>query len=416
MRRWLPTLFALLVVVVPLHAAPREARIPLHEGKIRLADLSEKLLTEMHLKPRWISLPGTIDVHDVEGTLCVDALNHAFGEGCRVTLQGDALVLHLDREKLPKDWDGTKIAIRVFTSFAAPESTAAQQRRYGFLLPKQIDENRRLVVLIHGLACTRDIWTSVIPLLEQEGYQVATFSYPAAQGIGDSAEFFSQHMKGLRELYPRLKVDVVTHSMGSLVARAYVEGPAYQGGVEHLVLLTPPNHGSSWARAEFAAKAMEHYELWRHDPEWRWTWMVTDGLGEAARDLMPDSPFLRQLNAVPRREGVRYTIVAGTLSPTWRIAANVVGAPAGWVPKRVANCWGFRQCRHGLENASASLRGHQSDNDGPVSLASARLAGVDDFVMIHEDHAGMLSYANGKAPAVWEIVRERLRGKNTATK
>ena len=39
--------------------------------------------------------------------------------------------------------------------------------------------------------------------------------------------------------------------------------------------------------------------------------MFTDGHGEAADDLKPDSEFLKALNAGPRRAGVRYTIILG---------------------------------------------------------------------------------------------------------
>ena len=50
--------------------------------------------------------------------------------------------------------------------------------------------------------------------------------------------------------------------------------------------------------------------------------MVTDGLGEAGADLEPHSDFLERLNARPRREGVKYTIIAGNQHPARRMTAN----------------------------------------------------------------------------------------------
>lgn len=407
MHRWFITLFA-FTMALPLVAAPHEARIPLHEGKIRLADVSEKLLAELHCPVRWCPLPGSIDVRDLEGTRFVDALNHAFGDGCRVNVQDDSLVLHVDRDKLPRDGDAMKAAVRIFTEYAAPENAAAQYRQYGLLLPTSVDLNRPLVILVHGLDCNRWVWQSIWPLLEDEGYQVATFSYPASQAIGDSAKMLAENVAAIREMYPTLKLDVVAHSMGSLVARSYIESPEYHGGIGHFIMLSPPNHGSHWAGAEFVSKGIEHFALWRHNPEWHWTWMITDGLGEASRDLQPKSIFLKRLNEAPRREGVKYTIVAGNQNPAWNFAASVVGTPARWVPGRIANWWGFRQTRHGLEEASASLRGHRSDNDGPVSLKSARLNGVDDFVVLHVEHVALLNADGGQPPAVWKILRDRL--------
>lgn len=407
MLRWL-LMIVVLVTTLPLRAAPHEARIPLHDGKIRFADFSEKLLTELHCPARLIPLPGTLDVRQLEATRFVDALNTTFGDGCRITLQDQSLILHLDREKLPADCDAMKVAVRIFTACAAPENTAAQLRQYGLLLPCEIDADKPLVILVHGLDCNRWIWQSIWPLLEREGFQVASFSYPASQSIGDSAKLLAENIAALRETYPSIKLDVVAHSMGSLVARSYIEGDAYAGGIRHLVMLAPPNHGSTWAKAEILSKGFEHYELWRHDPEWHWTWMITDGLGEAARDLKPKSAFLERLNKGPRRDGVKYTIIAGNQNPGWNLAASWVGAPARWVPKRAANWWGFRQTRHGLENASASLSKHKSDNDGPVSLSSARLEGVEDFVVMHVEHAEILCGRERQPPPAWELVRDRL--------
>ncbi len=41
------------------------------------------------------------------------------------------------------------------------------------------------------------------------------------------------------------KVNIVTHSMGSLVARSYVQGNSYASDVDNLIMIAPPNKGSS---------------------------------------------------------------------------------------------------------------------------------------------------------------------------
>src|SRR4051812_48846822 len=187
MLRWIASIAALLVswttlVAAPAQAVPHQARVPLHDGKIRLADFSQKLLTEMHCPDSWanrIRLPGTIDVHDLGGSKFVEAMNASLGDACRLSLDGDAaLVLNVDCEKLPKDWDATKVAVRVFTAYAAPEYTAAQQREFGLLLPETIDPQKPMVVLIHGLDCNYRIWRCIASFLERDGYQVAYFNYP----------------------------------------------------------------------------------------------------------------------------------------------------------------------------------------------------------------------------------------------
>jgi triacylglycerol esterase/lipase EstA (alpha/beta hydrolase family) len=380
MHRSLVWFFSLFITASAM-ASPHEARLP---------------------------LPRFLHAESLVATPFIDGLNHALGDGCRVSLRDHALVIHLDREKLPASCDAAKLAVRVFTSYAAPGSTAAQAQNYGLRLPRNFDPNRRLVILVHGLDCNHHFWDGFLPLFDRDGEQVATFSYPSSQGIADSADLFAQHLSALHEEFPDLQLDLVTHSMGSLIARLYVEGPAYRGNVHHLIMLTPPNHGSTWVRAEIFAKAIDHYQQYRHDPQWHWTWMLTDGLGEAARDLAPKSAMIHQLDSLSRRPGVEYTIVAGDQNPAWHIAAGVAAAPARWVPKRISNWWGIRQTRHVIEAASRRLDRHKSDNDGPVSLRSARLDGVDDFVILHADHSEMLNWHHGSPPASWETIRDRL--------
>ena len=159
-------------------------------------------------------------------------------------------------------------------------------------------------------------------LLSHEGYQVAYFSYPGDQPIDDSAATLAQHLTDLRAQYPALKVDIVAHSMGGLVARDYIETPRYAGGIDRLIMIGTPNAGSTWAKFRFILSLQQHYQLWRADPEWSMSWFLTEGFGEAGRDLAPDSPFLKRMSAPPRRAGVRCTIVAGTQHPASRSAPN----------------------------------------------------------------------------------------------
>ena len=354
-------------------AAPREARLP---------------------------LPGRVDLDRVRDSRVVSALNQSLGDGLRVSTSSTSLVLHFDVDKLPRSCQSMSKAVRTFTAAAAPGATAAQAAEYGLFLPRAFDPARPLVVLVHGLDCDGANWDDMAALLSAEGHQVACFNYPSDQPVADSAALLGREMIALRRRFPAMPTDLLAHSMGCLVSRAYVEGPDYAGGVGRLVLVAPPNHGSDWARARLLLEADEHYHLWRHDPHWRPSWPITDGLGEAGRDLRPGSAFLKQLNARPRRAGVRYTIVAGSQTPTRRVTARCLDATSDSIGGRAASWWGLRQCKSKLSAAA--------DGDGPVKIASARLAGVDDFVIVSSDHAG-LYFARGRTPpAAWDTVRDRL--------
>jgi pimeloyl-ACP methyl ester carboxylesterase len=411
-RRTFAAAIALLFSTAVAAASPHEARVPLHDGKLRVADLSTKLVDELHLPAAVAHLPGTgseIDLRGVGGWLAVEAMNRSLGDGCQLTVSGDALVLHVDPQLLPHSLDSAKRAVRVFTATAAPVATAAQARHFGLHLPAKVDPRQPMVILIHGLDMDDLEWQPIAELLNRSGYQVAYFGYPDDQPIADDAALLAQHLSALRESFPSLRLSIVTYSMGALVARACVEGPAYSGRIEHLIMLAPPNHGSTWARYRILCEWREHWLLAMHDSDWSPTWMITDGLGEAGRDLMPDSAFLRELNAQPRRAGVRYTIIEGNEHPVRRITAEVVEGSERLIPNRVAGWWGFRQCRSGLAHLATSLSSKSDESDGPVTLASAALPGVSDIVIVHADHATIYRSNGDQPPTAWQTIQDRLQ-------
>jgi hypothetical protein len=135
--------------------------------------------------------------------------------------------------------------------------------------------------------------------------------------------------------------------------------------------------------------------------------MITDGLGEAGGDLKPRSKFLKALNARGRRDGVKYTIIAGNQHPARRVTANCLDRTADWIPNRVSNWWGFRQTKDKLEDTAGRMR-QRGDSDGPVSVKSCRLTGVDDFVVVAADHVSLYYPINGNPPAAWDTIRDRL--------
>ena len=388
-------------------AAPHEAHVPLRDGRLDLGDLSAALCRELRL-PQCELGAGRVSLEGWRGARLVDAMNRSLGDGCRVTVGRESLVLRVDPDKLPRDCAAMSRAVRVFTAVAAPEATAAQAAYYGLHLPEHFEEAAPLVVLVHGLDCDRVNWGGMTQCLTAEGYQVAYFTYPSDQPVAESAALFAKNMRTLRNAFPRAAANVLAYSMGGLVSRGYIEGPDYAGGVERLIMIGTPNTGSGWSRMRWALELEEHYDLWRHEKNWSPSWMVTDGLGEAGRDLKPGSKFLRDLNARPRREGVKYTIVCGSQHPARKVGADWLDCTATWVPRRVSGWWGFRHVKQGLESRADTVRNKSGGSDGPVKVSRAKLAGVDDFVVVHADHARLYIGTAKEPPAAWDTIRDRL--------
>jgi len=404
----------LLAVVLTLALPPlalasnHQADIPLDNGKLRSETLTSQTLKAVHLPGiGWGSY--SLDVGDWHDSNFIRAVNRSLAGACKVQITPDNLHLELDPAKLPRSCDQAKQIIRTFTATVAPDASARQQRSWGLLMPRNVDQSRRLVILVHGLDCNRSNWGPMTELLKNQGYQVAYFTYPSDGPLEDSVTMLASEMEGVRETFPSVHISFIAHSMGGLVTRAYLEGPRYRGNVDHLILLGTPNQGSRWATYRVGLELREHWHLWQTDSQWSPTWIITDGLGEAGRDLKPQSKFLTQLNAHPRRDGVHYTIVAGNQNLGCRFSATAVNSTANIIPTSARNWWGLKQTHSALRHWSESLKNHKGDDDGPVSIKSTQLAGVDDFVLLAADHNSLYYPVDGaKAPAAWTIIQDRL--------
>lgn len=395
LSRWVAA--TVLAVASVAQAELREVQIPLRDGKLSIPLLTETLTQKMGLPGiEWGS--GAIDMQGIARSAVTAALNKALGEGCQVSVSTDALSIRYDTEKLPS----AKQAARTFTAELDPVAAANQASKWGLLLPARVNPQQRTVILLHGVDCTRECLSSLAELLSAEGYQVAYFGYPDDQAIADSARRFTAELKATRETFPEMPIDVVAFSMGSLVARETIEGPDYPGGVGRLILLAPPNHGSQWARVRHVLEWRQQWEQFRHDPNYKWTWSITDGLGEAGNDLLPGSDFLAQLNGRPRRDGVKYTIINGNVHPIVNMGADLADGTANLLGRRVSGWIKVDALAH-------KLRNHEARSDGPVSIESTKLAGVDDVVTLRADHNMIYRSTNGQPPAAWETIRDRLK-------
>jgi pimeloyl-ACP methyl ester carboxylesterase len=229
----------------------------------------------------------------------------------------------------------------------------------------------------------------MVPELERAGFGVVVYDFPDNQDLDRTVSDFAAQWRDFRaERGETRPWSIVTHSMGGLLARSYVEGDDYAGDVSDLILIGPPNAGSALAKAQGLLQWIEGLQ----GVDARAAGMlgeISEGLGEAAHDLQPESVFLKHLNGRSRRAGVRYCILAGdrgflTRESRARIESRLVSA------ERLTGIFG-RVARLAVADLPAVLNElGEGTGDGAVSVASTRLEGVNEHRVIHANHVELI--------------------------
>lgn len=191
------------------------------------------------------------------------------------------------------------------------------------------------VILIHGVVRSSKCFSSFVPHLARAGYVVVPFDYPSTRvSIPEAAASLQQVIDSLEGIE---HISLVVHSMGGLVVRTML-AKKRDPRLARLVMLGVPNNGASLARQ---LKGNPMYRM-IYGPAGQ---QLVDGEDSFVAKLpVPDFPFA--------------------------VIAGAKGTPQGYNPLV------------------------PGDDDGTVSLESARLPGAADFMTFSCLHSFLMRDRN----------------------
>ena len=215
----------------------------------------------------------------------------------------------------------------------------------------QAEVQEDCVVLLHGLRRSAWAMSRIEDSLRGAGYQVYNRDYPSTQATVEALAA-SEIRQGLDwcQANARGQVHFVTHSMGGILVRAYLQDNQIEQ-LGRIVMLSPPNHGS---------EVVDRMQDW---------WLFEKLTGPAGQQL-----------------GTGADGVTASLAP---------------IPGEIGIIMGNRTVDPWL---SWMIPGR---DDGKVSLDSARLAEMKDFIVMPASHAFIMR----KKKVIQQIVTFLQQGK-----
>lgn len=224
--------------------------------------------------------------------------------------------------------------------------------------PAAVPAGRPLVVLLHGMGRTRVSFGRMRKELEAEGWRTARLSYPSTRrSIAEHTAWLESVLLGLVEDRQATAICFVTHSLGGIIVRSTLarQGAWRPGlGVTGMVMLGPPNQGSSFAHR------LSGWKLFR--------WLYGDtGVGLVPEEVRlippPDCPFL--------------------------IVAGARGDGRGWNPFLVG------------------------EDDGVVTVEETRMEGAVNHLVVRSLHAFLPSHRAAIAATIEFLSAQSAAGDST---
>jgi triacylglycerol lipase len=106
------------------------------------------------------------------------------------------------------------------------------------------------ILFVHGWNASSSTWTTMVSRFKNDGWtdaELVNWSYNFRQSNATTAAQIKAKVDSILLATGATRVDIITHSMGTLSARYYVRTLGGEGNVDALVSLGGANHGTNTA-------------------------------------------------------------------------------------------------------------------------------------------------------------------------
>lgn len=233
-----------------------------------------------------------------------------------VTLDSMDITLHTKSEELLRNPKGISISIDSLggTAYGDDMFVETQEReplgviKEGEVIRGENETKEKWVILVHGIRSDAGSMKDLEKALKEKGYHVVNISYPSTdQYIEEHAGILMKTLvNDITDFRNAEYVDMVTHSLGGLVARYYAEVIKQNQKVKNIVTIGTPHTGSKLAIYIYSFGS-EYADLGDISKELKKEWG-----DKALRQLIPDNDVLKKLNNDGLNPNISYLAIAGT--------------------------------------------------------------------------------------------------------